>query len=254
MDLSGSSAIVTGGASGLGAATARRLATDGVSVVIADLQDDKGDVLAEEIDGTFVHVDVNDDDQVHTAIAAAMSAAPLRSLVNCAGVGWASRTVGRDGTPHDLDAFERVIRINLVGTFNCIRLAAAAMATTEPVDEDGQRGAIVNTSSVAGIEGQTGQVAYSASKGGVMGITLPVARDLAPVGIRVNTICPGLFATPLMLSLGDKVADGLSRSVLNPRRMGTPDEFAALAHHMLTNGYFNGEVVRLDGGIRFQPK
>ena len=254
MDIKDTSAIVTGGASGLGAATSRRLAADGATVVIADLQGDKGEELADEIGGAFVHVDVTDTDQVQAAVDVAAEAGPLRALVNCAGIGWASRTIARDGTPHDLDSFRKVVEINLTGTFNCIRLAAGAMAATEPVDEHGQRGAIVNTSSVAGIEGQTGQVAYSASKGGVIGITLPIARDLAPVGVRVNTICPGIINTPLFASLGDEVVAGLAASVLSPRRLGEPDEYASLARELITNGYMNGEVVRLDGGIRFQPK
>lgn len=254
MQLQNTTAIVTGGASGLGAATSRRLAAEGATVVIADLQDDKGQDLADEIGGMFVHVDVTDAHQVQTAVEVAGESAPLRSLVNCAGIGMVSRTVARDGTPHDLDVFKKVIEINLTGTFNCIRLAAGAMSKTEPIDEFGQRGAIVNTSSVAGIEGQTGQVAYSASKGGVIGITLPIARDLAPSGIRVNTICPGLMVTPLLATLGDEAIKGLSATVLNPRRLGDPDEFASLAHELLVNGYMNGEVVRLDGGIRFQPK
>ena len=254
MQLQDTTAIVTGGASGLGAATSRRLAAGGATVVIADLQDDMGQELADEIGGMFVHVDVTDADQVQTAVEVAGEAAPLRWLVNCAGIAMVSRTIARDGTPHDLDGFKKVIEINLVGTFNCIRLAAGAMSKTDPIDEFGQRGAIVNTSSVAGIEGQTGQVAYSASKGGVIGITLPIARDLAPSGIRVNTICPGLMVTPLLATLGDEALAGLSATVLNPRRLGDPDEFASLVHELLTNGYMNGEVVRLDGGIRFQPK
>jgi NAD(P)-dependent dehydrogenase (short-subunit alcohol dehydrogenase family) len=254
MQLSGSSALVTGGASGLGAATARRLAAAGAHVVLLDLQDDLGKALAEELGGTFAKADVTDSDQVQAAVAAASGAAPLRALVNCAGIGMAGRTINKDGVPHDLGVFERVIRINLIGTFNVIRLAAAAMATTDPVDEFGTRGAIVNTSSVAGIEGQTGQAAYSASKGGVIGITLPVARDLAAIGVRVNTICPGLMDTPLFGAASQPVKDGLGASVLFPKRMGSTDEFASMALELLTNDYMNGEVVRLDGGIRFQPK
>jgi NAD(P)-dependent dehydrogenase (short-subunit alcohol dehydrogenase family) len=254
MQLKGSSALVTGGASGLGEATARRLAAAGAHVVVLDLQDDKGTKLADELDGTFARADVTDADQVQAAVDAAKVAGPLRALVNCAGIGMAGRTLNKDGTPHDLGIFERVVRINLIGTFNVIRLAAAAMATTEAVDEFGSRGAIVNTSSVAGIEGQTGQAAYSASKGGVIGITLPIARDLAAVGVRVNTICPGLMDTPLFGLAPQQVKDGLGASVLFPKRMGTTDEFASLAVELLTNDYLNGEVVRLDGGIRFQPK
>jgi NAD(P)-dependent dehydrogenase (short-subunit alcohol dehydrogenase family) len=254
MQLSGCSALVTGGASGLGAATARRLAAAGSHVVVVDLQDDLGKALAAELEGSFVRADVTDSDQVQQAVAAAAGAAPLRALVNCAGIGMAGRTLDKHGTPHDLGVFERVIRINLIGTFNAIRLAAAAMAATEPVDEHGARGAIVNTSSVAGLEGQTGQAAYSASKGGVIGLTLPVARDLAAIGVRVNTICPGLMDTPLFGAAPQQVKDGLGDSVLFPKRMGTTDEFASMAMELLTNDYMNGEIVRLDGGIRFQPK
>jgi NAD(P)-dependent dehydrogenase (short-subunit alcohol dehydrogenase family) len=254
MQLNGSSALITGGASGLGEATARRLAAAGAHVVVLDLQDDKGKALAAELGGTFAHADVTDTDQVQAAVDAAKAAGPLRALVNCAGIGMAGRTINKDGTPHSLDVFERVVRINLIGTFNVIRLAAAAMATTDPVDEFGARGAIVNTSSVAGLEGQTGQAAYSASKGGVIGITLPIARDLAAIGVRVNTICPGLMDTPLFGLASQPVKDGLGASVLFPKRMGTTDEFASLALELVTNDYINGEIVRLDGGIRFQPK
>jgi NAD(P)-dependent dehydrogenase (short-subunit alcohol dehydrogenase family) len=254
MRLNGSSALVTGGASGLGEATARGLAGAGAHVVILDLQEERGSALAVEIGGAFVRADVTDTDQVQAAVDAASSAGPLRTLINCAGIGWAGRTINKDGTPHDLGRFERVVRVNLLGTFNVIRLAAVAMAATDPFDEYGARGAIVNTSSVAGIEGQIGQAAYSASKGGVIGITLPVARDLAAVGVRVNTICPGLMDTPLFGLAAQPVKDSLGASVLFPKRMGTTDEFASLALELVTNDYINGEVVRLDGGIRFQPK
>ncbi len=199
MDLNGTSAIVTGGASGLGEATARLLAERGVHVVVADLQADKGEPLAKELGGLFVQTDVTNTEQVIAAVEAAIEMAPLKSLVNCAGIGWATRTIGRDGdyaSAHDLDLYRRVIEINLVGTFNCIRLAATKMSLNEP-DADGARGAIVNTSSVAAEDGQIGQAAYSSSKGGVIGMTLPVARDLAVVGIRVNTILPGLIDTPI---------------------------------------------------------
>lgn len=254
MQLSGSSAIVTGGASGLGEATARRLAAAGAHVVVLDRNDDRGPALAAELTGTFVKADVTDPDEVQAAVDAASAAGPLRAVVNCAGIGMAGRTLNKDGSPHDLGVFERVVRINLIGTFNVIRLAAAAMAGTEPVDEFGSRGAVVNTSSVAGIEGQTGQAAYSASKGGVIGITLPIARDLAAIGVRVNTICPGLMDTPLFGAAAQPVKDSLGSAVLFPKRMGTTDEFASMALELLTNDYMNGEVVRLDGGIRFQPK
>jgi len=254
MQLNGSSALVTGGASGLGEATARRLASAGVHVVVLDLNDARGTAVAAEIGGTYVRADVTEPDAVHAAVSAAVSAAPLRALVNCAGIGMAGRTIDRNGVPHDLGVFEKVVRINLIGTFNVIRLAAAAMAGTEPIDEFGSRGAIVNTSSVAGLEGQTGQAAYSASKGGVIGITLPIARDLSSIGVRVNTICPGLMDTPLFGMASGPVKDSLGASVLFPKRMGTTAEFASLAYELLTNDYMNGEVVRLDGGIRFQAK
>jgi NAD(P)-dependent dehydrogenase (short-subunit alcohol dehydrogenase family) len=254
MQLNGSSAIVTGGASGLGEATARRLAAVGAHVVVLDLQDDKGAALAEQIGGTFVRADVADTDQVQAAVDAASQAGPVRALVNCAGIGMAGRTIDKNGVPHDLGVFEKVLRVNLVGTFNAIRLTAVAMAEADALDDLGTRGAIVNTSSVAGIEGQTGQAAYSASKGGIIGLTLPVARDLAAIGVRVNTICPGLMDTPLFGLAAPQVKESLGASVLFPKRMGTTDEFASLALELLTNDYLNGEVVRLDGGIRFQPK
>lgn len=254
MDLQAAAALVTGGASGLGEATARRLAAAGARVVVLDLQDERGAALAAELGGVYARADVTDPDAVGQAVARAAELGPLRAVVNCAGIGWAGRTLNKDGSPHDLALFEKVIRVNLVGTFNVIRLAAAAMAATEPVDAFGSRGAIVNTSSVAGIEGQTGQAAYSASKGGVIGLTLPVARDLAAIGVRVNTICPGLMDTPLFGRLPDAGKEHLGAAVLHPKRMGSPDEFASLALELVTNDYMNGEVVRLDGGIRFQAK
>ena len=254
MQLNGSSALVTGGASGLGEATARRLAAAGAVVVVLDLHDEKGAAVAADIGGVYVRADVTDPVSVQAAVDAAASAGSFRALVNCAGIGMAGRTIDRHGVPHDLAVFEKVVRINLVGTFNVIRLAAAAMANTEPVDEFGARGAIVNTSSVAGIEGQTGQAAYSASKGGVIGITLPIARDLASIGVRVNTICPGLMDTPWLGSASIAVKVGLGDSVLFPKRMGATAEFASMAYELLTHDYMNGEVIRLDGAIRFQPK
>jgi NAD(P)-dependent dehydrogenase (short-subunit alcohol dehydrogenase family) len=254
MELDGVAAIVTGGASGLGEATARALADEGARVLVLDLQEDHGAALAAELGGSFRRADVTVAEEVQAAVEAAATLGPLRALVHCAGIGAAARTVGRDGTAHDLDLFERVIRVNLIGTFNVVRLAAAAMAGTEPVAPDGGRGAIVCTSSIAGIEGQTGQAAYSASKGGVIGLTLPVARDLSASGIRVNTICPGLMDTPLFGALPDEPKAALNASVLFPKRMGRPTEFASLAVELLRNDYLNGEVVRLDGGIRFPPK
>jgi NAD(P)-dependent dehydrogenase (short-subunit alcohol dehydrogenase family) len=258
MELAGTSAIVTGGASGLGAATARLLAKNGATVVIADLQEDKGEPLAKEIDGVYAATDVTNTEQVIAAIEAAASRGPLWSLVNCAGVGWAARTIGKDGefaSAHDLDLYRKVIEINLVGTFNCIRLAATAMSRNEP-DADGQRGAIVNTSSAAATEGQIGQAAYSSSKGGIVGMTLPVARDLSVVGIRVNTILPGLIDTPIYGSGPDaeEFKARLGTQVLFPSRLGKPEEFASMALELLRNNYMNGESVRLDAGIRMQPK
>jgi NAD(P)-dependent dehydrogenase (short-subunit alcohol dehydrogenase family) len=258
MDLNGTSAIVTGGASGLGEATARVLAERGVSVVVADLQEDRGEPLAKELGGLFVQTDVTNTEQVVTAVEAAIEMAPLKSLVNCAGIGWATRTIGRDGdygSAHDLDLYRRVIEINLVGTFNCIRLAATKMSLNEP-DADGARGSIVNTSSVAGEDGQIGQAAYSSSKGGVIGMTLPVARDLAVVGIRVNTILPGLIDTPIYGSGegSDAFKSKLAQDVLFPHRLGNPGEFATLAVELLSNSYMNAESIRLDAGIRMQPK
>ncbi len=254
MDLTDTSVLVTGGASGLGGATADLLASRGARVTVVDLNEEAGQAKASALGGLFVEADVSDPEQVEAAVAAAAEMGPLRAVVNCAGIGWAERTLNREGTPHNLETFTKVLQVNLIGTFNVIRIAAGAMAATEPVDDDGQRGAIVNTSSVAGIEGQTGQVAYSASKGGIIGITLPVARDLAAIGVRCNTICPGTMATPLMLGAGEAVLEGLGQAVLFPKRLGTSEEFASLAVEMVTNDYFNGEVVRLDGGIRFQPK
>lgn len=253
MHIAGASAVVTGGASGLGAATARKLAGAGMKVVVVDLQDDLGDAVAAEIDGAYVHADVTNSDEVQAAVDAAMEMAPLRVLVNCAGIGPPARTLNRDGDPHDLGAYEKVIRINLVGTFNCIRLAAAAMATTEPL-ADGERGAIVNTASVAAYDGQVGQAAYSSSKGGVVGMTLPVARDLAWHGIRVNTIAPGIMDTPMLAGLPDKAKESLGQQVLFPKRLGTVEEYADLAFLLITHSYMNGESIRMDGGIRMAPK
>ena len=258
MELNGTSAIITGGASGLGEATARLLTQRGAKVVIADLQADKGKALATELGGTFASTDVANTDQVIAAVEAAKELGPLWSLVNCAGIGWATRTVGKDGqysSAHDLDLYRKVIEINLIGTFNCIRLAATAMSQNEP-DADGSRGAIVNTSSVAAEDGQIGQAAYSSSKGGVVGMTLPVARDLAAVGVRVNTILPGLIDTPIYGSGegADQFKERLGAAVLFPKRLGRADEFATLAVELLANSYINAESIRIDAGIRMQPK
>jgi NAD(P)-dependent dehydrogenase (short-subunit alcohol dehydrogenase family) len=254
MDLNGTAAIVTGGASGLGAATARRLAGAGARVLIADLQEEAGEVVAAEIDGAFAATDVTDPEQVSAAVEVATEMGPLRALVCCAGIGPPARTLNRDGTPHDLDHFSTVIRVNLIGTFNSIRLAAAAMAATDPVDESGSRGAIVNTASVAAFDGQIGQAAYSASKGGVVGMTLPIARDLSSVGIRVNTIAPGIIDTPLLAGLPEPARASLAEQVLFPARLGRPEEYAELAYLLLTHDYMNAETIRMDGGIRMQPK
>jgi NAD(P)-dependent dehydrogenase (short-subunit alcohol dehydrogenase family) len=258
MDLNGTSAIVTGGASGLGEATSRLLAERGVRVVVADLQEEKGTKLASEIGGIFAQTDVTNTENVIAAVEAAIEMGPLRSLVNCAGTGWATRTIGKDGdyaSAHDLDLYRRVIEINLIGTYNCIRLAATKMSLNEP-DEDGARGAIVNTASVAAEDGQIGQAAYSSSKGGVVGMTLPVARDLAVVGIRVNTILPGLIDTPIYGSGEGSEAfkAKLAQDVLFPRRLGYATEFATLAVELLSNSYMNAESIRIDAGIRMQPK
>jgi NAD(P)-dependent dehydrogenase (short-subunit alcohol dehydrogenase family) len=258
MELTNTSALVTGGASGLGEATARLLATRGVKVVVADLNAEKGEALAAEIGGTFASTDVTNTEQVIAAIDAATALAPLWSVVNCAGVGWATRTIGKDGeysSAHDLDLYRKVIEINLVGTFNVSRLTATAMAKNDP-DADGARGAIVNTSSVAAEDGQIGQVAYSSSKGGVVGLTLPLARDLAVVGIRVNTILPGLIDTPIygQGEASEEFKARLGTGVLFPRRLGYSEEFASLAVELLANSYMNAESIRLDAGIRMQPK
>jgi len=257
MNLNGTSAIVSGGASGLGEATARVLAASGATVVIADLNDAGGKRIADEINGLFARTDVSDETSVQAAVdMAAAAGPPLRTAVSCAGIGWAARTLGRDGTPHDLASYQRVITINLIGTFNVMRIAAAAMARTEPADADGQRGVIINTSSVAGIEGQTGQIAYSASKGGIIGMTVPAARDLSVVGVRVNTICPGIIDTPIygFAEDAEEFKARLVAPVVFPKRMGRPDEFASLVRALIENDYMNAEVVRFDGGIRFQPK
>jgi NAD(P)-dependent dehydrogenase (short-subunit alcohol dehydrogenase family) len=260
MDLNGISAVVTGGASGLGAATATRLAQRGAKVVLADLehQQDKGEALAKELGGFFAPCDVTDADQVIAAVEAAKEMGPLRALVTAAGRGWATRTIGKDGqysSAHDLGAFQSVISVNLVGTFNCIRLAATAMSQTEPL-EDGERGAIVTVASAAAFDGQIGQASYSASKGGVVGMTLPVARDLSVVGIRVNCIAPGLIDTPIYGEGpgSEQFKERLKKDVLFPKRLGHADEFAGLAVELLSNSYMNAEVIRVDGGVRMQPK
>jgi NAD(P)-dependent dehydrogenase (short-subunit alcohol dehydrogenase family) len=257
MDLNGTAAIVSGGASGLGEATSRVLAAAGATVVIADLNEENGKRVAGELGGLFARTDVSDEASVQAAVdVAATAGPPLRTVVNCAGIGWAARTVGRDGSPHDLAAYQRVIAVNLIGTFNLMRIGAAAIAKTEPVDSDQQRGVVINTASIAGLEGQTGQIAYSASKGGIIAMTLPAARDLSAIGVRVNTICPGIIDTPIYGS-SEHAAEfkaKLVAPVVFPKRMGRPEEFGHLVRALIENDYMNAEVIRFDGGIRFQPK
>ena len=252
-------AVVTGGASGLGEATARALAAQGVKVAIFDMNEAKGEAVAKEIGGVFCKVNVTSDDDVDAGFAKARAAhGQERVLVNCAGTGNAIKTASRDKATGEakhfpLDAFNMIIQINLVGTFRCIAKSAKGMLDLEPL-QDGERGAIVNTASVAGEDGQVGQAAYSASKGGVIGMTLPIARDLMNDGIRVNTILPGIFNTPLMNGAPENVKAALAASVPFPKRLGNPEEYAQLALTMITCGYFNGEDVRLDGGIRMAPR
>ena len=253
MEISGAAALVTGGGSGLGAATARALAARGARVTVLDVNAEKGGAVAGEIGGVFAHCDVASSASAEAALAASRAAhgAP-RILVNCAGIGTAARVVGRDG-PMPLDAFERVIRVNLIGTFNMIRLAGAAMSVAEP-DASGARGVIVSTASVAAFEGQIGQAAYAASKGGIAALTLPVAREFARFGIRVLTIAPGLFKTPLVGELPQETQHALASAIPYPARLGEPSEFAQLVLAMIENDYLNGEIVRLDGALRMQPK
>jgi NAD(P)-dependent dehydrogenase (short-subunit alcohol dehydrogenase family) len=256
MELEGASVLVTGGASGIGEASARRLSVLGAKPVICDLNEEKGKAVASELKGEFVKMDVTDTDQVQAAVDVALGLGPLRALVNAAGIGNANRTVNREGNPFPLDQFEFVIRVNLIGTFNCLRLAAAAMSKQDPVDAEGQRGAIVNMASVAAFDGQIGQAAYSASKGGVVGLTLPVARDLSAVGIRVNTIAPGLIDTPIygQGEGSEKFKANLGQNVLFPKRLGHASELASMVAELITNDYMNGETLRVDGGIRMPPK
>ncbi len=256
MELEGASVLVTGGASGIGEASARRLAVLGARPLICDLNEERGKAVASELSGEFVKADVADTEQVQAAVDAALGLGPLRALVNAAGIGNANRTVNREGEPFPLDQFEFVIRVNLIGSFNCLRLAAAAMSKQDPVDDEGQRGAIVNMASVAAFDGQIGQAAYSASKGGVVGMTLPVARDLSAVGIRVNTIAPGLIDTPIYGEGegSEQFKSNLGRNVLFPKRLGHASELASMVAELITNDYMNGETLRVDGGIRMPPK
>ena len=256
VNLQGASAIVTGGASGIGEASARQLAALGAHVVIADLNEERGQQVASEIGGIFVKCDVSSEEDGAAAVAAASEMGPLRVLVNSAGLGRAGRTVDRNNDPMPQAHFDFVIKINLLGTFNMLRQAAAAMAKTEPLDADGQRGVIVNMASAAAFDGQIGQASYSASKGGVVGMTLPIARDLSAIGIRVNTIAPGLIDTPIYGEgeASEQFKAHLGQSVLFPKRLGSAEELAFMVIDLVTNPYMNAEVVRVDGGIRMPPK
>jgi NAD(P)-dependent dehydrogenase (short-subunit alcohol dehydrogenase family) len=254
MQIKGNVFIVTGGASGLGGATTRLIAEHGGKVVIADVQADKGEALARELGAgaRFIKCDVTSEADAQAAVAAAGSLGTLRGLVNCAGIAIGEKTVGKDG-PHALASFTRVITINLIGSFNMIRIAATAMSKLEPT-ADGERGVLINTASVAAFDGQIGQVAYSASKGGIVGMTLPIARDLSRSGIRCMTIAPGIFGTPMLLGMPQEVQDSLGKQVPFPSRLGKPEEYAALVKHIVENVMLNGETIRLDGAIRMQPK
>jgi NAD(P)-dependent dehydrogenase (short-subunit alcohol dehydrogenase family) len=254
MQLKDMAAIVTGGASGLGAATARRLAAQGAKVAVCDLNAKLAESVAAEIKGTAILCDVSDAASAEAAVAQATKAhGPARVLVNCAGIGVAKRVIGRDG-PMPLADFDRVIRVNMIGTFNMLRLATTEMSKLEPLAATGERGVVINTASVAAYDGQIGQAAYSASKGGIVAMTLPIARELAQFGIRVLTIAPGLFLTPLLANLPQEAQDSLAAAIPFPRRLGHADEFASLALHMIDNPYLNGEVVRLDAALRMAPK
>jgi NAD(P)-dependent dehydrogenase (short-subunit alcohol dehydrogenase family) len=254
MKISGSSAIVTGGGSGLGEAVARELARQGARVAVLDVNAEGAQRVAAEIGGIACRADITRTEDVEAALNAAEAAhGTPRIVMNIAGIGTAKRVIGKDGAPAPLEDFERVVRINLVGTYNVIRLAAARIAKLEPL-ADGERGVVLNTASVAAFDGQVGQEAYSASKGGIVGMTLPLARDLAQWGIRVMTVAPGLFRTPLMEQLPAEVQQSLAASIPFPKRLGQPEEFAALAAHIVSNGHLNGEVIRLDGALRMAPR
>ena len=254
MQIDGSVLLVTGGASGLGEATVRQMVSQGGRVVIVDLNAERGKQLAAELGdaATFAQADVSNADEVQAAVEQATSMGPLRAAINCAGIGMAMRTIGKDWTPHDFGVFQKVISVNLFGTFNTLRLAASAMAKNEPVD--GERGVVVNTASIAAFDGQIGQIAYSASKGGIVGMTLPAARDLSKAQIRVVTIAPGTFDTPLLGMLPEEMRAALAATIPHPSRLGRPEEFGALACHIVENSYLNGEVIRLDGAIRMAPR
>ncbi|WP_136587232.1 SDR family NAD(P)-dependent oxidoreductase [Microbacterium hydrothermale] len=253
MDIAGASALVTGGASGLGLATARRLAAAGARVTIVDLPSSPGAEVAAELGGSFAAADVTDAEQIAGAAAVAADAGPLRVVVNCAGIAPPAKVLDREGVPTSLADFERVVRVNLIGTYNVVAQASAVMAKTDPSD-GGDRGVIVNTASVAAFDGQIGQPAYSASKGGVHAMTLPLARELARYGIRVVTIAPGIMETPMLKGLPQAAQDSLGQQVPYPSRLGAPDEYARLVLSIVDNGYLNGETIRLDGAIRMAPK
>jgi len=253
LQIEGSSAVVFGGASGLGEATARRLHAGGAVVTLADINAEKGDALASELGVAFATCDVREEDQVQAAVEqAAQGAGGLRIAVCCAGTGWAQKVSSSKG-PHPLMPFETIIQINLIGTFNALRLAAQAMIASEPLD-DGERGVCINTASIAAFDGQVGQIAYSASKGGIVAMTLPAARDLAQYGVRVNTIAPGLFDTPLLAALPEEARQKLGAGVPYPPRLGQPSEYADLACHIVENRMLNGETIRLDGALRMPPR
>jgi 3-hydroxyacyl-CoA dehydrogenase / 3-hydroxy-2-methylbutyryl-CoA dehydrogenase len=255
MEIKNGTALVTGGASGLGAATVKRIASLGGKVIIMDVQEENGRALASDLGRavSFIRCDVTSEEEVHEAIEKAKGLfGGVHFCVNCAGTGWAERTVSKTG-PHNLATFEKIVRLNLIGTFNVASKAAFAMTANIP-NENGERGVIVNVASTAAFDGQIGQTSYSASKGGVVGLTLPMARDLSGLGIRVNTIAPGLFKTPLLMMLPAENLKALNESVPFPRRVGVPDEFALLVEHLLVNSYINGETIRLDGALRMAPK
>jgi NAD(P)-dependent dehydrogenase (short-subunit alcohol dehydrogenase family) len=254
VQIEGNSALVVGGASGLGAASARELHARGAIVTIADVNAERGEALAAELGAEFVACDVREETQVQVAVErAATAGSGLRIVVCCAGTGWAQKVAGSKG-PHPLLPFETILQINLIGTFNVLRLAASAMIANEPRGEDGEHGVCVNTASIAAYDGQVGQIAYSASKGGIVGMTLPAARDLAQYGIRVCTIAPGLFDTPLLAALPEEARQKLGAGVPYPPRLGRPEEYAQLACHIVENAMLNGEVIRLDGALRMPPR
>ena len=244
--------IVTGGASGLGAGTAKMLSQQGAKVLIADLNDAAGEALAQELGQRYLHCDVTQADDAQVAVDAALELGPLYGLINCAGIAPAARVVGRNG-PHDLATFQKVININLIGSFNMIRLVAASMVDNEPLDT-GERGVLINTASVAAYEGQIGQAAYAASKGAVVAMTLPIARDMARHGVRCVTIAPGIMGTPMLYGMPQEVQDALAADIPFPSRLGQPEDFAKLVQAIITNEMINGETIRLDGAIRLQPK